>query len=77
MQVELIINIKKISILIIIRELDINQHNISEYISILIYLLNSKGTTLIFRKFYIINYLNAKTLININIIKLESIVLDL
>ena len=73
----MIVDIKKISILITIRNLDINRYNISEYIYIPIYFLEEKGTGLIFYKIYIMNNLNAKVLIKIDIIKSKGIILNL
>ena len=70
--------IKKISTLIIIKEINSNKYEISEYIRIKIYLFNkNKIITLIRREFYIIDNLIVKTLIEINIIKLKEIILDL
>ena len=71
--------LKKIASLITIREIEINTYNTSEYIRLKIYLLekNKNNITLIKREFYVINNLTIKVLININIIKLEEIVIDI
>ena len=73
-----IAKIKKISTLIIIREINSNKYEASEYIKIKIYLSNkNKKTILIEREFYIIDNLTAKALIEIDIIKSKEIILDL
>ena len=70
--------IKKISTLITIKEINNNKYEISEYIKIKIYLSNkNKIIILIKKEFYVIDNLIAKTLIEINIIKLKEIILDL
>ena len=63
--------------LIIIYNLDINQHNISEYIYIFIYLFESKDMKFISREMHIINNLNIKIFIKIDIMKFKDIMLDL
>ena len=65
MKTNLILKIKKMFTFIIIRNLNINQHGVSEYAFIFIYLSKNKDTTLITRKIHIINNLNVKTLIEI------------
>ena len=72
------IKIKKISILIIIKEINSNKYEVSEYIKIKIYFFNkNKIIILIEREFYIIDNLTIKTLIEIDIIKSKEIILDL
>ena len=72
------IEIKKISILITIKEINNNKYEVNEYIKIKIYFFNkNKIIILIEREFYIIDNLTAKTLIKINIIKSKEIILDL
>ena len=70
--------IKKISTLIIIKEINSNKYETNEYIKIKIYLFNkNKIIALIKREFYVIDNLTAKTLIEIDIMKLKEIILDL
>ena len=66
------------ALLMTVRGLSTNTYNTSEYIRIKIYLLdkNNYNIALIKREFYIVDNLTAKTLIDINIIKLEGIVLN-
>ena len=72
------IKIKKISTLIIIKRINNNKYEVSEYIRIKIYFSNkNKIIILIEREFYIIDNLIIKTLIEINIIKSKEIILDL
>ena len=59
------------------RNLDINRYNINKYIYISIYFSKEKGIKFISRKVYIINNLNIKIFIKIDIIKLEDIILNL
>ena len=70
--------IKKISTLITIKEINNNKYEVNKYIRIKIYLFNkNKIIALIKKKFYIIDNLIIKTLIEINIIKSKEIILDL
>ena len=72
------IDIKKISF-IKIRELNTKKHNACEYIIIFIYIFiinKNDNVALIRREIHIINNLFIKTFININIIKLETIIFD-
>ena len=64
---------------IIIRDLNINIYNISEYINFEIYLLNKNKNNIILikREFYIVYNLIIKVFINIDILKLEDIVFDI
>ena len=77
MKLDLIINIKKMSTIINIRRLNIKQHNVSEYVRLFIYLSESKDTALIIKEVHIINDLSVNVLLEMNILKLENIVLDL
>ena len=71
------IKIKRIASLIKIRGLDTKEYNAYEYIVIPIYIPDKNNKIiLIRRKIYIIDNLSTKALININIIKLEDIILD-
>ena len=69
--------IKRISILIIVKDIESRKYNISEYIKLKIYLLNKNNIVVIERELYIIDNLIAKALIDINVIKFERIVIDL
>lgn len=77
MKTGLITKIKKMFTLITIRGLNINQHNVNEYILIFIYLLKNKNMTFIIREIHIIDNLNVKTLIEIDIMKSKCIMLNL
>ena len=71
------INIKRIESSIKVRGLGIKEHNAYKYTIIPIYIPNKDNkVTLIRYKIYIIDDLLVKILININIIKLEGIILD-
>ena len=63
--------------LIKIRDLNINYHDISEYARLFIYLFNNKDIDLIIREIYIINNLNVKIFLDVDIIKLKDIMLNL
>ena len=69
--------IKRISILIIVKNIENRKYNISEYIKLKIYLLDKNEIVVIERKLHIVDNLIAKALIDINVIKLERIVIDL
>ena len=69
--------IKRISTLIIVKDIENRKHNISEYVKFKIYLLDKNNTTVIKRELHIVDNLIVKALIDIDIIKLERIVIDL
>ena len=69
--------IKKISTFIIMRGIDVNMHNINEYIRLQMYLSNKNDIAKIEREFYIVDNLAVKALTNINIIKPKNIILDI
>ena len=70
--------IKKISILITIRDIDSKRYKASKYVRIKLYLLNrNRSIALIERELYIINNLIVKALIGIDIIKSKDIIIDL
>ena len=73
----LYIEIKKTSS-IKIRGLDIKEHNACEYIIILIYIFscNNEKVALIRREIHIVDDLSIKALIEIYIMKSETIILD-
>ena len=61
------------------RSLITNTHDINEYINFEMYLLGKNGINIILikREFYIVDNLTTKTLIDIDILKPEGIVLDI
>ena len=61
----------------IIKDIESRKYNISEYIKLKMYLLDKNNTTIIERELYIVDNLIIKVLIDIDIIKLERIVVDL
>ena len=69
--------IKRISILIIVKDIESRKHNISEYVKLKIYLLDKNSTAVIERELHIVDNLTVKALIDIDIIKPERIVVDL
>ena len=69
--------IKKMSTLIIVKNINVNMHNVSEYIKLQIYLSNKNDIIKIKKEFYIIDDFAAKALIDINIIKSKDIILDI
>ena len=75
---DLYINIKKTSS-IKIRELDIKERNVCEYIIILIYIFsyNNEKIILIHREIHIVDDLFIEALIKINIMKSKIIVFDI
>ena len=77
LKISLKIVIKKMFFLIIIRELNINTYNISEYIKLYIYLFDKNDIILIKREFHIVENFTIKALIDINIIKLKRIILNM
>ena len=68
---------KRISILIIIKDIKNRKYNTSEYIKLKMYLLNKNEIVVIERKLYIVDNLIIKVLIDIDIIKLKRIIIDL
>ena len=71
------IDIKRTS-LIKIRGLNIKEYDVCEYVIILMYILSSNGEKIVLIRWeiHIVDDLFAKALIEIDIMKLESIVLD-
>ena len=69
--------IKKISILIIVKDINVNIHNVSEYIKLQMYLFNKNDIIKIKKEFHIIDDLVIKVLIDIDIMKLEDMILDI
>ena len=69
--------IKRISILIIVKDIENRKYNINKYIKLKIYFLDKNDIVIIERELYIVDNLIAKALIDINVIKLKRIVIDL
>ena len=59
------------------RDIDVNMHNVNEYIKLQIYLFNKNNIVKVKKEFYIVDDLVVKALIDINIIKSEDIILDI
>ena len=69
--------IKKISTFITMRDIDVNMHNVNEYIKLQIYLFNINDIVKVKREFHIVDNLAVKALIDINIMKSKSMILDI
>ena len=70
--------IKKISILIIIKGIKSKRHNTSKYVRFKIYLFNKIDIVILMkREFHVIDNLTIKVFIKINIIKPKIITIDL
>ena len=69
--------IKKMSTFITIKDIDVNMHNVNEYIRLQIYLSNKNDIIKIKREFYIVDDFVIKALIDIDIIKSENMILDI
>ena len=65
------------STFMIMRDIDVNMHNVNEYIKLQMYLFNKNNIIKVKREFYIVDNLIVKALIDINIIKLEDIIFDI
>ena len=63
----------------IVKDIDVNMHDVSEYIKLQIYLFDKNGNNIIRikKEFYIVDDLAVKALIDINIIKSENMILDI
>ena len=61
----------------IIKNIDVNMHNVNEYIKLWMYLFDKNDIIKIKKEFYIVDNLTIKALIDINIIKSKSIILDI
>ena len=61
----------------IVKGINVNMHNFNEYIRLQMYLSNKNDIIKIKKEFYIVDNLVIKALININIMKSESIILDI
>ena len=69
--------IKKMSTPITIKGIDVNMHNVNEYIRLQMYLSDKNDITKIKREFHIVDDLAIKTLIDIDIIKPKNMILDI
>ena len=65
------------SIFMIVKEINVNMHNASEYIRLQIYLFNKNSIIRIKKEFYIVDDLVVKAFVNINIIKSKNMILDI
>ena len=61
----------------IVKEIDVNMHDVSEYIKLQMYLFNKNDIIKVKKKIYIVDNLAIKALIDINIIKSKDIILDI
>ena len=61
----------------IIKDIDVNMHNVNEYIKLQIYLFNKNNIIKIKKEFYIVDDFIIKTFININIMKLKNIIFNI
>ena len=69
--------VKKISTLMIIRGIDVNMHNVNEYVKLQIYLFDKNDIIRIKREFHIVENLVVKTFIDIDIMKSKGMILDI
>ena len=77
LEVFLSIVIKKMLTLMTVRGIDVNMHNVSEYVRLQMYLFNKNGITRVEREFYIVDDLAVKALVGIDIMKSEGMILDI
>ena len=61
----------------IIKNIDVNMHDVNEYVKLQMYLPDKNDITKIKKEFYIVDDLIVKILIDINIIKSEDMILDI
>ena len=61
----------------IIKGININMHNVNEYIRLQIYLSNKNSIARIKKEFYIVDDLIVKVLVDINIIKSKGMIFDI
>ena len=69
--------IKKMSTFITMRDINVNIYNVNEYIRLQMYLFDINNIAKVKREFYVVDNFAIKALIDINIIKSESIILDI
>ena len=61
----------------IVKDINVNMHNVNEYVKLQIYLSDKNSIVKIKREFYIVDDFVVKALIDINIIKLKNMILDI
>ena len=61
----------------IVKEIDVNMYDVSEYIRLQMYLLDKNGIIRIKKEFHIVDDLAAKALVDIDIMKSKDIILDI
>ena len=59
------------------RDIDVNMHNVNEYVKLQMYLSNKNDIARVKKKFHIVDNLAIKTLIDIDIIKSKDMILDI
>ena len=69
--------VKKMLIFMIMKNINVNMHNVNEYIKLQIYLFDKNNIIKVKREFYIVDNLAIKTFIDINIMKSKGIILDI
>ena len=69
--------IKKMSTFIIVKGIDVNIHNVNEYVRLQMYLSDKNDITKIEREFYIVDNLAVKALVDIDIMKSKGMILDI
>ena len=77
LEVFLNIVIKKMSTFITMKGIDVNMHNVNEYVKLQIYLFGKNDIIKVKREFYIVDDFVIKALVDINIIKPKDIILDI
>ena len=60
----------------IIKDINVNMHNVSEYVKLQMYLSDKNDIIKIKKEFYIVDDLVIKVLINIDIIKSKNMIFD-
>lgn len=71
------VEIRRILTFITIRDINSKKHSTNKYVKLKLYLLEKNEIALIKRELYIVDKLTIKALIEINIMKLEGIIVDL
>ena len=65
------------SIFITMKDINVNIHNVNEYVRLQIYLFDKNDIVKIKREFYIVDNLAVKAFADINIIKSKDMILDI
>ena len=65
------------STFIIVKGIDVNIHNVNEYVRLQMYLSDKNDITKIEREFYIVDNLAVKALVDIDIMKSKGMILDI